>query len=55
MFNEQKFMFDIENIRNDLAIEGMNITEEDVNMMRLYANNEIAMPEMIEMIKREIN
>ena len=30
MFNEEKFQFNIENIKNDLAIEGMDITENDV-------------------------
>lgn len=54
MFNEEMFQFNIENIKNDLAIEGMNITENDVNMMRMFANQEVAMPEMIEMIKQEI-
>ena len=32
MFNEEKFQFNIENIKNDLAIEGMDITENDVNI-----------------------
>ena len=35
MFNEEKFQFNIENIKNDLAIEGMDITENDVNMYRI--------------------
>ena len=43
MFNEEKFQFNIENIKNDLAIEGMDITE-----------NEVAMPELISMIKEQI-
>ena len=34
MFNEEVFKFDIDNIKNDLAIEGMDITEiEDLQMM----------------------
>ena len=44
MFNEEKFQFNIENIKNDLAIEGMDITENDVNMYRMLAENEVAMP-----------
>ena len=47
MFNEEKFQFNIENIKNDLAIEGMDITENDVNMYRMLAENEVAMPELI--------
>ena len=53
MFNEEKFQFNIENIKNDLAIEGMDITENDVNMYRMLAENEVAMPELISMIKEQ--
>jgi len=53
MFNEELFKFNIENIQNDLAIEGMQITQNDINMMRMFANDEVAMPELIEMIKNE--
>lgn len=54
MFNEEKFQFNIENIKNDLAIEGMDITENDVNMYRMLAEKEVAMPELISMIKEQI-
>ena len=54
MFNEQKFMFDIENIKNDLAIEGMEINEQDVNLFRQFANEEIDMTMVIDTIKRDI-
>lgn len=53
MFNEEMFRFNIENIQNDLAIEGMAITQEDVNMFKMFANQEVAMPELIEMIKNQ--
>lgn len=53
MFNEEIFEFDIDNIRNDLAIEGMEISNADVEMYRMYANNQIDMPELIEMIKQQ--
>ena len=53
MFNEEIFEFDIDNIRNDLAIEGMEISNDDVDMFRMYANNQIDMPELIEMIKQQ--
>ena len=32
MFNEEIFNFNIDNIKNDLAIEGMEITDTDVNL-----------------------
>lgn len=54
MFNEENFKFNIDNIKNDLAIEGMNITENDVNMYRMLATNQLAMPELINMIKDQI-
>ena len=54
MFNEEFFKFNIDNIKNDLAIEGLNITENDVNMYRMLAENEVAMPELINMIKEQI-
>ena len=41
MFNEEIFKFNIDNIKNDLAIEGMDITENDVNMYRMLAENEV--------------
>ena len=53
MFNEEIFKFNIKNIQNDLAIEGMAINENDINMFKMFANNEIAMPELIEMIKNQ--
>ena len=54
MFNEEVFKFDIENIKNDLAIEGMAVTDEDVNLFKQYANDEIDMPNLIQTIKNEI-
>ena len=54
MFNEEIFKFNIDNIKSDLAIEGMNITENDVDMYKMLAENEIAMPELINMIKEQI-
>ena len=54
MFNEEIFKFNIDNIKNDLAIEGMDITENDVNMYSMLAENEVAMPELINMIKEQI-
>ncbi|MBR1803078.1 MAG: hypothetical protein IJ777_03850 [Clostridia bacterium] len=52
MFDEKEFQLNIENIKNDLAIEGMNITEHDINQLRMFANQEMAMPEMIQMMKQ---
>lgn len=54
MFNEEIFKFNIDNIKNDLAIEGMEITDIDVNLYRQFANEEIDMPQLINTIKNEI-
>lgn len=54
MFNEEKFYFDIENIKKDLAIEDMFVTEADVDMLRRYSNNEITMDDMLNIIKQGI-
>lgn len=54
MFNEEIFNFNIDNIKNDLAIEGMEITEQDVNLFRRFANEEMDMPQLIETIKEQI-
>ena len=53
MFDEEIFKFNIENIQNDLAIEGMQITKGDIEMFKMFANDEIAMPELIQMIKEK--
>ena len=55
MFNEEIFNFNIENIKNDLAIEGLSITEQDISLFKQFASNEIDMSGLIQTIKSEIN
>lgn len=55
MFNEDIFNFDINNIKNDLAIEGLSISDEDITLFKQFANDEIDMPNLIQTIKNEIN
>ncbi len=55
MFNEEIFNFDIDNIKTDLAIEGMKITEQDVNLYKQFVNDEMDMAQLIETIKKQIN
>lgn len=54
MFDEEVFKFNMDNIKNDLAIEGMNITESDVDMFRMFATDQVKMPQLIEMIKMSV-
>ena len=54
MFNEEIFNFNTDNIKNDLAIEGLAITEQDISLFKQFANDEIDMPNLIQTIKNEI-
>ena len=54
MFNEDIFNFNIDNIKSDLAIEGMSITDEDINLFKQFANDEIDMSNLIQTIKNEL-
>lgn len=54
MFNmskEEKFNFDIANLKQDFAIESMNITDSDIKILKRYSNDEISQSEMINIIK----
>lgn len=50
---EEKFNLDVENLKNDLAIEDMYVTDEDVNMLKKYSCNEITLNEAISSIINE--
>lgn len=52
MKNEEKFNYDIANLKKDFAIENLQVTNEDINMLRQYNNNEITMNQMIDNIKK---
>lgn len=53
MSKEEKFKYDIENIKASLEVEGMIVTDEDIELIKKYANKEISFEELIEMIIRE--
>ena len=50
---EEKFNLDVENLKNDLAIEDMYVTDEDVNMLKKYSTNEMTLNEAINSIINE--
>lgn len=54
MNKEEKFFYDIDNMKVDFAIENMTITDEDIRMLQMYSNNEISFNEMIEQVKNSI-
>ena len=47
---EEKFKLDIDNLKNDLAIEDMLVTDADISMLRKYSNKELTMNEIIDNI-----
>jgi len=52
---EEKFKLDIENLKNDLAIENMIVTDDDICILKKYSNNELSMNEAISnIIKGEL-
>ncbi len=51
MVNE-KFKVDIENIKRDLAIEGMCLSQEDVDLLQKYSSREINMEQLINTIQK---
>ncbi len=48
---EKKFEIDMENIQNDLAIEGMTISPEDIHLFEKYSNQEMALEDVIKTIQ----
>lgn len=52
MSMEEKFKFDIANLKKDLGIENMIVTNEDIEMLKRYNNKEFTMNEMIDNIKK---
>ena len=43
MQKEFKFNYDIENMKKDFEIENMQVTAEDIDMLRRYNNNEMCL------------
>lgn len=54
MSQDEKFEFDIANLKKDLAMENMIVEQEDIDLLRRYSNKEITMNEMIDIIKRDL-
>lgn len=54
MNREEKFFYDIDNMKIDFAIENMTISDEDIRLLKMYSNNEITFNDMIEQAKNSI-
>ena len=50
MSNEEKFQYDIENIKKDFAIEDMKISADVIDLLKKYNNNEITMDNVVKFI-----
>ena len=55
MSKEEKFDFDIANLKKDLAIENMKVNEEDIELLRKYSNKEITMVDILNKIKENVS
>lgn len=53
MSNEEKFEFDIENLKKDFAIEDMNISENVISLLKQYNNHEITIDAVVNSIIKE--
>lgn len=50
----EKFRVDIENIKSELAIEGMSLSQNDVQLLEQYSNKQINEEELINKIKENV-
>lgn len=51
---EEKFYFDINNIKKDLEIENMTVTDENINMLRKYYDRQITADDLLRDVKLKI-
>ena len=53
MSAEEKFEYDINNIKKDFEMENMIVTDEDIALLKRYLNKEITKQKMIDIILKE--
>lgn len=53
MSGEEKFYFDINNIKKDMEIENMVVTSEHVSMLKKYYDKEITAADLIEDVRQK--
>ena len=54
MTGEEKFYFDINNIKKDMEIEEMFLTSNHEEMLKRYYNKEITANDLIEDVRQKI-
>ena len=50
----EKFKIDIENIKSELEIEGMQLSNEDIELLEMYSSKEINKDQLIDTIKSNV-
>ena len=53
MSGEEKFYFDINNIKTDMEIENMIVTDAHVNMLKRYHDREITAADLINDVRQK--
>ena len=53
MSGEEKFYFDINNIKKDMEIENMVVTSKHVSMLKRYYDKEITAADLIEDVRQK--
>ena len=48
---EDNFNFEVENLRKDFEIENINLTANDIGLLKRYANEEITFNELVNIVK----
>ena len=54
MSREEKFRFDVENIRKDLAMNDLYVGDNDMRLLRGYYNGEVTIKELSSLINATI-
>ncbi len=48
---EENFNFELENLKRDFEIENIQITNNDISLLKRYANKEISFQELVNIVK----
>lgn len=54
MSKEEKFEYEIANLKKELSIENIIVTEEDIELLKKYYNGEFTLFEIISLIKKAV-
>lgn len=49
---EENFNFELENLKKDFEIENIQITNNDISLLKRYANKEISFNELVDIVKQ---